>query len=142
MAEDVFDLARFLDAQRPVVATVLRELRDGRKQSHWMWFMFPQIAGLGASPTSRAYALRSLDEARAFLADPILGARLREMTGLVLDHRDKTLRQIFGAPDDAKFFSCMTLFERAAPGESLFSTALEVFCAGERDGRTLALLGV
>lgn len=136
------NLARFHQAQQPVFAEVRAELRGGRKLSHWMWFVFPQLAGLGASPIAQFYALSSLAEARAFFADPILGPRLREATALVLGHGDKSLHRIFGAPDDAKFRSCMTLFEQAAPQEPLFSRALAVFCAGGRDPRTLALLAV
>lgn len=133
-------LARFLDAQGPVIETVRRELRAGRKQSHWMWFVFPQIAGLGQSPMSQLYSLRSLDEARAFGEHESLGARLRELTALALSHDQRSLHEIFGSPDDVKFVSCMTLFERAAPKEKLFSRALDRFCAGQRDPRTLAAL--
>jgi uncharacterized protein (DUF1810 family) len=136
-----FDLTRFLDAQAPVIARVREELAHGRKTSHWMWFVFPQLAGLGRSPTARLYALSSLDEAAAYAAHPILGARLRELTALVLQARQgASAHAIFGAPDDLKFHSCMTLFAHAAPGEALFRSALARYFAGREDGATVALL--
>ncbi|MBV9993196.1 MAG: DUF1810 domain-containing protein [Alphaproteobacteria bacterium] len=139
--DDPFHLARFVAAQAPVIERVRAELSRGAKRSHWMWFVFPQLAGLGKSPTARAYALASLDEAKAFFAHPVLGARLCELTGLVLDAGpDATARGIFGAPDDLKFHSCMTLFARAAPREAPFRRALARFFDGREDGATLALL--
>ena len=111
MAADPFDLQRFVDAQRPVIDAVRRELADGRKRTHWMWFVFPQFAGLGASPTSRRYAIGSIDEARAYLAHPVLGSRLVECVELVNGVEGRTVLEIFGSPDDMKFRSCLTLFE-------------------------------
>jgi uncharacterized protein (DUF1810 family) len=135
-----FALERFVAAQAGVIDSVLSELRAGRKQSHWMWFVFPQIAGLGRSPTAVRYAIASLDEARAYLAHPVLGERLRHCTQLVLDIEGKSIHAIFGAPDDLKFRSSMTLFAHAAPSEAIFSNALEKYFSGEEDGATLAQL--
>lgn len=134
---DPFALERFVAAQAGVIDRVLDELRAGRKQSHWMWFIFPQIAGLGRSPTAVHYAIASLDEARAYLAHPILGERLRECTRLVLDVKGKSAHDIFGSPDDLKFHSSMTLFAAAASGEQIFSQALEKYFAGRGDDVTL-----
>ena len=130
---DPFNLQRFVDAQNRAMEAVCRELRAGRKSSHWMWFVFPQISGLGFSPTADFYAIHSLAEARAFLAHPILGARLRECAGLVnaIDGRD--LLEIFGDPDRLKFRSCMTLFASVASEEAVFSQALQKYCGGEGD---------
>jgi uncharacterized protein (DUF1810 family) len=138
--QDSFALERFVRAQAGVIDSVLSELRAGRKQSHWMWFIFPQIAGLGRSPTAVHYAIASLDEARAYLAHPVLGARLRHCTQLVLDIEGKSIHAIFGAPDDLKFLSSMTLFAHAAPAEKLFAHALEKYFSGAEDAATLALL--
>ena len=135
--EDPFALERFVSAQAGVMARVLDELRAGRKQSHWMWFVFPQIAGLGRSPTAVHYAIASLDEARAFLTHPVLGARLRECTQLVLDMEAKSAHAIFGSPDDLKFHSSMTLFAHAAPSEEIFLQALEKYFAGRPDNATV-----
>lgn len=135
------DLTRFHDAQRGVFEQALRELVAGRKQSHWMWFIFPQIAGLGASAMARRYALSGVDEARAYLADPVLGVRLRQCIEAVLAHRERSAHAIFGSPDDLKFRSCLTLFELAAPDQALFGQALEQFYAGQRDERTIELAG-
>jgi uncharacterized protein (DUF1810 family) len=132
--------AHFHEAQEPVYAKALAELRAGRKQSHWMWFIFPQIKGLGHSPMAQRFALAGLDEARRYLADPLLGARLREATQAVLGHPEKSLATIFGAPDDLKFVSSMTLFARAAPDDPLFSQALDRFNNGEEDQATLSRL--
>lgn len=140
MAGDRHDLKRFVDAQDPVYARVVSELRAGRKQSHWMWFIFPQLTGLGYSAMSRRYAIASLDEAKTYLAHPVLSARLRECAELVLAAKDRTLAQIFGGPDDMKFCSSMTLFSHAAPDEPLFRAALEK-CFGS-DEATLTRLGV
>ncbi len=138
---DPFNLARFVAAQAPVIDRVHAELSRGRKQSHWMWFVFPQLAGLGKSPTAQAYALASLDEAKAYAAHPVLGARLRALTEIVLGAADgATARGIFGTPDDLKFHSCMTLFARAAPDGAPFHLALARFFDGREDGATLALL--
>ena len=134
-------LARFVEAQAHTYADALAELRDGRKESHWMWFVFPQIAGLGTSPTSRFYAIASLDEARAYLAHPLLGARLRECTEGVLAHAGMSAETIFGGIDAVKLRSSMTLFDRAAGENNPFGRCLAAFFGGERDARTLALLG-
>ncbi len=134
---DPFDLGRFVAAQNPVYERVRPELRAGRKSSDWMWFVFPQIAGLGVSPMARRYAISSLAEAAAYLADPVLGARLRECTALVLAIEGRGIGEIFGYPDDLKFRSSMTLFGRAAPGERLFSQALEKYFPDGPDPATL-----
>jgi uncharacterized protein (DUF1810 family) len=136
---DPFDLERFVKAQGPVYDQVRRELTAGRKQSHWMWFIFPQLQGLGASALANYYGIRSIDEAHAYLAHPILGPRLDEATRLVLAFPDRSLRDIFGTPDDAKFRSSMTLFSIAAQPGSFFEEALATFCDGP-DERTDALL--
>jgi uncharacterized protein (DUF1810 family) len=125
VADDPHDLKRFGDAQNPVYARVVSELRAGTKQSHWMWFVFPQLSGLGHSAMSRRFAISSLDEASAYLAHPVLGARLRACTALVLAAQHRSLAQIFGSPDDMKFCSCMTLFSHAAPYEPAFRQALD-----------------
>ena len=137
-----FDLDRFLIAQEPVYERVTKELRNGRKHSHWMWFVFPQIAGLGHSEMAQRYAIPSLDDARRYLADTVLGHRLRECTALVLETKAKTAREIFGHPDDLKFHSCMTLFEAAAPEDTEieFRQALDRFFAGKKDSLTVAKL--
>lgn len=132
---DPFDLRRFLDAQNPVIDRVFSELRAGRKQSHWMWFVFPQIAGLGSSPTAARYAMRSLAEAQAYVRHPILGDRLRECVRLVLA-AGRPITEIFGYPDNLKFRSCVTLFAAAAPDEALFSEALCACCEGQADPST------
>lgn len=134
-------LQRFVDAQAPVHADVVRELAAGRKRSHWMWFVFPQIAGLGRSGTSMRFAIASLDEAKAYLAHPLLGARLRECTRLVNAVEGRTLREIFGEPDDAKFRSSMTLFAHASAEDTEFAAALAKYCDGRDDPLTLARLG-
>ncbi|MEQ8655603.1 MAG: DUF1810 domain-containing protein [Kiloniellales bacterium] len=133
-------LARFHDAQERIYPTALAELRAGRKRSHWMWFIFPQIAGLGRSQTARHYAIADLAEAKAYLSDPVLGARLRACIAAVLSHRDRKAREIFATPDDMKFRSCLTLFEAADPSEPLFGEALAVFYEAARDARTIDLL--
>jgi uncharacterized protein (DUF1810 family) len=135
-----YDLERFTAAQAPVYESVTSELRRGRKREHWMWFVFPQIVGLGHSLTARAFAIRSLDEARAYLGHPVLGPRLRQCTQLVLTHEGTPAEQIFGSIDALKFRSCMTLFERASNGEAIFSDALAAFFEGERDRATTDIL--
>lgn len=139
-SSDPHDLQRFVDAQQPVYAQVVAELRAGRKRSHWIWFIFPQIGGLGSSPTSQFYAIRSLAEAKAFLQHPVLGSRLRECTQLVLDVRDRAIDDILGYPDDLKFRSSMTLFAQADPGDRLFASALERYFSGQPDSQTLSRL--
>ena len=135
---DPFDLERFVDAQAPVYDEVRRELKVGRKQSHWMWFIFPQIAGLGQSPVSIRFAIASLDEAEAYLAHPVLGARLRECARLTLDVEGRNARDIFGSIDEMKFRSSMTLFARAAPDEDVFQRCIDKYFAGSPDPATLA----
>ncbi|MDE2488093.1 MAG: DUF1810 domain-containing protein, partial [Alphaproteobacteria bacterium] len=135
-----FDLERFVAAQAPVWDAVRGELSAGRKRTHWMWFVFPQIAGLGTSPTAQAYAVGSMEEARAYLAHPLLGPRLRACTTAVLGVRGRSAHEIFGSPDDLKFRSSMTLFREAAPDKPLFETALRRYFGGEPDPRTLAIL--
>ena len=137
---DPFNLERFLDAQAPVYDQVRRELKVGRKQSHWMWFIFPQIAGLGQSPMSVRFAIASLDEAKAYFAHPVLVARLRECAGLTLDVEGKTASEIFGSIDEMKFRSSLTLFARAAPEDDLFERCIDKYFAGASDPATLANL--
>lgn len=138
---DPHHLQRFVTAQATVIDDVRVELRAGRKRSHWMWFVFPQLRGLGLSATAQHYGIASLDEARAYLAHPVLGERLRECVGLMLQVPEADAHAILGSPDDLKFRSCLTLFALAAPEEPLFKQALERFYAGEPDPRTLALCG-
>jgi uncharacterized protein (DUF1810 family) len=137
------ELERFRSAQdaADTYEHALAELRVGRKRSHWMWFVFPQLAGLGQSETSRRYAISSLGEARDYLADAVLGARLRECAGALLEHEDLGAERILGAIDAVKLRSSMTLFARADPGEPLFTLVLERFYGGEEDAATVALLG-
>jgi uncharacterized protein (DUF1810 family) len=135
------DLQRFLDAQQPVIEAVLAELRQGRKRTHWMWFVFPQLAGLGHSDMARLYAIRDLEEARRYAAHPILGARLEQCAAIVSATCGKTAHDIFGSPDDLKLHSCMTLFAIAAPERPVFERTLNRFFAGTPDARTLKLLG-
>jgi uncharacterized protein (DUF1810 family) len=137
---DPFHLQRFVDAQAGVYAGVLAELRAGCKSSHWMWFIFPQLQGLGRSSMARHYAIASLAEARAYLAHPILGPRLRECVALVNQVAGKSLLAILGSPDDLKFRSSMTLFAHAAPDQAVFRAALAKYCGGQDDAATLARL--
>jgi uncharacterized protein (DUF1810 family) len=136
---DPFDLQRFVDAQDGVYRRVVAELSAGRKQSHWMWFIFPQIAGLGFSAMAQRYAMSSTEEAAAYLAHGILGPRLVECTGLVLGVKDKTIRAILGSPDDLKFRSSMTLFS-AVSDDPVFDAAIAKYCAGAKDQATLDIL--
>jgi len=138
--DDPYGLNRFVAAQERVYESVRAELCAGRKTSHWMWFVFPQIAGLGFSPTAQFYAIASLAEAKAYLAHPILGARLRECASLVLKIEGRSLLDIFGQPDNLKFRSSMTLFARAAPEETVFAQNIRKYCGGEEDTATLAQL--
>lgn len=140
MADDPFDLQRFVEAQAPVYERVRAELRNGRKHSHWMWYVFPQIAGLGHSAMAQRYAISSLDEAKAYLAHPVLGRRLRECTRLMVQVDGKSAYEILGSPDDMKFRSCMTLFARAAPQDEIFGAALDKYFDGGVDASTLAKL--
>ena len=138
--DDPYDLERFVVAQEGVYERALSELRGGRKQSHWMWFIFPQIDGLGFSPTARRYAIKDMEEARQYLSHPVLGKRLQECTEAVLALKGGSVSEIFGYPDDMKFKSCMTLFEQVAGTGSVFSSALDRYCRGERDAATLRLV--
>ena len=134
------DLSRFVMVQQGIYLQALAELRRGRKQSHWMWFVFPQIAGLGHSAMAQLYAIADLDEARAYLAHPILGPRLRECTGAMLAHSGRSARAILGEIDAVKLRSSMTLFEAAGGDGSLFGACLDAFFDGARDPATLELL--
>jgi uncharacterized protein (DUF1810 family) len=134
------DLDRFVRAQERTYATALAEIRSGRKRSHWMWYVFPQIAGLGDSEMSRRYAIGSTAEARAYLAHPLLGPRLTECFEAALSVEGRTAHEIFGSPDDLKFRSCATLFARVASPGSVFQRALDKYFGGKGDSRTLELL--
>ena len=137
---DRFDLQRFVDAQASTYATALAEIQQGAKRSHWMWFVLPQIAGLGHSPTARHYAIRSLDEARAYLAHPLLGARLRECVGALQALAPTTAEAVFGGIDAVKLHSSLTLFAQAGE-ETLFADAIARWCRGAMDRATLDILG-
>jgi len=137
---DPFNLQRFLDAQKAIYDRACSELRQGRKTSHWMWFIFPQIKGLGFSPTAQRFAISSLEEAEAYLAHPILGPRLIECTELLTRVDGRTASEIFGYPDDLKFRSCMTLFAHATSHNEVFVQALNKYFDGEFDPATVALL--
>jgi uncharacterized protein (DUF1810 family) len=141
--DDPYDLGRFVTAQdaHGTYGDATAELRRGRKTSHWMWFVFPQIAGLGWSPTSRRYAISSLEEARAYLAHPVLGPRLTECAGIVAATRGRTAEQIFGETDAMKLRSSVTMFLRAAPGESVFAQVLSQYFDGVPDPATDQLIG-
>ena len=138
--DDLFALERFVTAQAGTYQPACDELRGGRKQSHWMWYVFPQMKGLAFSQTSHVYGIGSIAEARAYLAHPVLGPRLTEATSLMMALHGRPLREILGSPDDIKFRSSMTLFSRAAGPNSIFDEALDALCSGEPDDRTLALL--
>ncbi|MGU3420040.1 DUF1810 domain-containing protein [Methylobacterium sp. D54C] len=138
---DTYDLGRFVAAQEGVYGRALAELQAGDKRSHWMWFIFPQIAGLGASPMAQRYAIGSLAEAQAYAAHPVLGGRLRACTAAVNAVAGRSAHAIFGSPDDLKFRSSMTLFARAVPEEPVFADALARYFDGVPDPRTLAKLG-
>ncbi|MNT09374.1 hypothetical protein D3C72_1441550 [compost metagenome] len=135
-----FNLQRFLDAQEPFLDRVLAELHAGRKTSHWIWFIFPQLEGLGHSEMAERYALQSADEARAYLRHEVLRARLEQCVAAILQHTDKSAVQILGHPDDLKLRSCLTLFASVEPGHPLFKAALEQFYDAQPDPRTLQLL--
>jgi uncharacterized protein (DUF1810 family) len=136
----VTDLNRFVEAQDPVIETVLSEIRAGHKQSHWMWFVFPQRRGLGRSPMALHYGIEDLAEARAYLDHPILGPRLKECVEAVLSVSGRSLHEIFGSPDDIKFRSCMTLFSVASGSEGPYRRALDHYCGGQMDPATLEFL--
>ncbi len=140
---DPYDLKRFTAAQEGIYGGVLAEIRSGRKRSHWMWFIFPQIDGLGHSPTAMYYAIKGIAEARAYLDHPLLGARIKECTEAVLAVEGRSASAFFGYPDDMKLKSSMTLFAAVAEGpDSVFSRVLDKYYGGEKDGATLRILGL
>jgi uncharacterized protein (DUF1810 family) len=141
MPDDPHDLARFIEAQASDYNQALAEIKDGRKRSHWIWYVFPQIDGLGFSSMSRRYAIKSVYEARAYLAHPVLGPRLVEVCDATLAVEGKSANDIFDSPDDMKLKSCATLFARVSPPDSVFERLLEKYFQGERDGKTLDLIG-
>jgi uncharacterized protein (DUF1810 family) len=134
---DRYELKRFVEAQDGVYEQACAELRAGRKRTHWMWFVFPQIRGLGSSPTAVRFAISGMEEARAYLEHPMLGSRLRECTGIVVGVEGRSVEQIFGYPDDLKFHSSITLFAKAAAEAGVFGEALEKYFGGEMDRGTL-----
>ena len=137
---DPYDLQRFVTAQTSCFDRVCNELSEGRKQSHWMWFIFPQLKGLGSSPMAMRYAISSKEEGKAYLEDSILGPRLRQCTELVLRVEGRSIKQIFGSPDDLKFRSSMTLFANVTPENKVFQDALQKYFAGQPDHLTIARL--
>lgn len=137
---DPHDLNRFLEAQEGCYAEALAELKNGRKRSHWMWYIFPQFTGLGMSPTSQRYAIKSIEEAKEYLSHPVLGPRLQECAEAVLRTEGRTAHEIFGSPDDLKLKSCTTLFASVSPPDSVFAQLLDKYFEGERDQKTLRLL--
>ncbi len=141
IVNDPFDLNRFTKAQERIYGNVLSELKGGRKRTHWMWFIFPQIEGLGRSETARFYAIKSLDEARQYLNHPVLGSQLRECSAIVLGIEDHSVEDIFGFPDHLKLRSSMTLFSCVKNADPVFETVIDRYFQGKRDTRTLELLG-
>jgi uncharacterized protein (DUF1810 family) len=139
---DPYNLGRFLEAQEGDYEQALSEIASGRKRSHWMWYIFPQLDGLAFSSTSKHYSIKSLDEARAYLEHPILGPRLLECTEAAVRVEGRTAREIFGSPDDLKLRSCATLFACASPPGSVFDRLLAKYYQGRRDDKTLHLLGI
>jgi uncharacterized protein (DUF1810 family) len=137
---DPYNLERFVAAQKDVYGVVCDELRSGSKRSHWMWFIFPQVAGLGHSAMARKYAIAGRAEAVAYLGHPLLGARLKECTNLVLAVANRSIAEIFGAPDDRKFCSSMTLFAQVSNDDAIFVKAIEKYCSGRFDPATLDIL--
>jgi uncharacterized protein (DUF1810 family) len=137
---DPFELSRFLEAQKPDYDQALSEIKAGRKRTHWMWYIFPQIDGLAFSSTSKLYAIKSIDEARAYLNHPVLGSRLLECAQAVVDIEARSIAEIFGSPDDLKLKSCITLFASVLPSGSVFDRILEKYYRGKRDDKTLQLL--
>jgi uncharacterized protein (DUF1810 family) len=140
LTSDPFDLDRFLQAQAGDYDRAFAEIKGGRKASHWMWYIFPQFAGLGTSPTSQQFAIRSLSEARAYLSHPILGPRLNECAEAVLTVKGRSAHQIFGSPDDLKLKSCATLFASVSSDDSVFHRIIARYFEGHRDEKTLALV--
>ena len=139
---DPHDLSRFVEAQEHVYEQALAEIKSGRKRSHWMWYIFPQFEGLGSSSTSRHYAIKSIAEAEAYLGHPVLGPRLTECAEAALSVERRSAHDIFGSPDDMKLKSCATLFASVAPAGSVFHRLLDKYFRGERDPKTLRLLGL
>jgi uncharacterized protein (DUF1810 family) len=139
---DPHNLQRFINAQESDYESALAEIKRGQKRSHWIWYIFPQIAGLGFSATSQRYSIKSMAEARAYLAHPILGSRLIECAEAALGVENRTARQIFGSPDDLKLRSCATLFAVVSPSGSVFHRLLEKYFGGEQDIKTLGLIGM
>ena len=137
---DPFDLQRFVHAQERDYERALAEVRSGRKRSHWMWYVFPQVAGLGQSSMSQRYAINTLGEARAYLAHPILGARLKEIADAVLGVQGRTAHEVFGSPDDLKLLSSATLFALVSPDDSVFHRIIDKYFDGRHDERTLELV--
>lgn len=135
-----YDLQRFLNAQNHTYLRALEEIKQGKKIGHWMWYIFPQIQGLGHSDTSKLYALENLNEAKEFLAHPVLGTNLLEISSELLLHNDQTASEIFGHPDDLKLRSCMTLFDQIGTDQPVFQQILQQFFAGEPDQKTLSIL--
>jgi uncharacterized protein (DUF1810 family) len=141
MSEDLFALSRFIQAQEDVFELALAELQSGKKRSHWMWFIFPQFDGLGFSQTSKYFAIKSIEEAKAYLEHPILGPRLLKCAEAVMKVEGRSANDILGSPDDSKLKSCATLFDHAAGPGLVFDRLLEKYFQGKRDGKTLKLLG-
>lgn len=141
-AADPHDLNRFVEAQEHVYEQALAEIRNGRKRSHWMWYIFPQFAGLGSSSTSRHYAIKTVAEAEAYLSHPVLGPHLTECAEAALSVEGRSAHDIFGSPDDMKLKSCATLFASVSPAGSAFQRLLDEYFRGERDGKTLRLMGI
>ena len=140
--DDAYDLSRFLRAQEGDYEQVVSEIRSGRKRSHWMWYVFPQIEGLGFSPLSKRYSIKSLGEARAYLAHPVLGPRLLECAEAVVSLEGRSATEVFGSPDDMKLRSCATLFACVSPPGSVFDRLLGKYYRRLRDAKTLQLLGI
>lgn len=140
MKEDPFDLERFISAQEGIYSQVLAEIKRGQKRSHWMWYIFPQIEGLGFSPISKHYAVKSLAEARQYLEHPVLGSRLLECAQALLEVKGRSADEIFGYPDELKLRSCMTLFAQVASPRSEFEQVLDLYYAGQPDQQTLLIL--
>jgi uncharacterized protein (DUF1810 family) len=137
---DPYDLARFVRAQEYNYQEALSEIRNGRKRSHWMWYVFPQFHGLGSSPTTRRFAIKSIEEAEAYLRHPLLGPRLLECCEAAVSVEGSSALDVFGSPDDMKLRSCATLFSRVSPGGSVFERLLDRYFGGERDDKTLRLI--
>jgi len=141
IAGDPFDLGRFLEAQEEGYRAVVAEIKGGRKRTHWMWYIFPQIEGLAVSSMSRRYSIKGVEEARAYLGHPVLGARLLECAQAVVDVQGRSIAEIFGFPDDLKLRSCATLFASVSPPGSVFTRILEKYYGGVADDKTLRIVG-